>query len=111
MSHREDRTAPITREACSREVIGSGCRFGDPAFPEPALCSCTAPEPDGPAGEPLPPDPAFRSDRGGSHLAVLRYDCPEGVTESPGPGRGRPLCWACRSGSKNFPSTTVSWTV
>lgn len=64
----------VTGEAYSREVISSGFWFGDDAFPEPAFYSYTAPEPDGLAAEPLRPDAARWAERGGSHLAVLRYD-------------------------------------
>jgi hypothetical protein len=64
---------PVTREAYSREVVSSGFWFGDPTFPEPAFYSYTAPEPAGLAEVPLP-DPARWLERGGSHLAVLRYD-------------------------------------
>jgi hypothetical protein len=64
---------PVTREAYSREVVSSGFWFGDPTFPEPAFYSYTAPEPAGLADAALPA-PARWLERGGSHLAVLRYD-------------------------------------
>jgi Family of unknown function (DUF5996) len=65
---------PVTREAYSRQVISAGFWFGDDTFPEPAFYSYTAPEPEGLADEPLLPEPARWVSRGGSHLAVLRYD-------------------------------------
>jgi hypothetical protein len=71
-----DQTAtadPVTREAYSREVVSSGFWFGDPTFPEPAFYSYTAPEPAGLAAAALPA-PARWVERGGSHLAILRYD-------------------------------------
>jgi Family of unknown function (DUF5996) len=64
---------PVTREAYSREVVSSGFWFGDPTFPQPAFYSYTAPEPAGLAEAALP-EPACWLERGGSHLAVLRYD-------------------------------------
>ncbi|MET8158213.1 DUF5996 family protein [Sphaerisporangium sp. NPDC005289] len=64
---------PVTREAYSREVISSGFWFGDDAFPEPAFYSYTAPEPAGLANEPLLPPAARWTERGASHLAVLRH--------------------------------------
>lgn len=63
----------VTREAYSREVVSSGFWFGDRTFPEPAFYSYTAPEPTGLAEAGLPA-PARWVERGGSHLAVLRYD-------------------------------------
>ncbi len=68
-----DGADPVTREAYSREVVSSGFWFGDPTFPEPAFYSYTAPEPAGLADAPLP-EGATWVERGGSHLAVLRYD-------------------------------------
>jgi hypothetical protein len=65
---------PVTREAYSREVISSGFWFGDDSVPEPAFYSYTAPEPPGLADQPLRPRAAWWMPRGGSHLAVLRYD-------------------------------------
>jgi hypothetical protein len=65
---------PVTREAYSREVISFGFWFGDDTFGEPAFYSYTAPEPDGLAELPLHPSHAQWRERGGSHLAVLRYD-------------------------------------
>lgn len=65
---------PVTREAYSREVISAGFWFGDPAFPEPAFYSYTAPEPGGLDGQPLRPAAASWVPMRGSHLAVLRYD-------------------------------------
>ncbi len=64
---------PVTREAYSREVVSSGFWFGDPAFPEPAFYSYTAPEPADLATTPLPPGARWL-ERGSSHLAVLPYD-------------------------------------
>jgi hypothetical protein len=64
---------PVTREAYSGEVISSGFWFGDDMVPEPAFYSYTAPEPAGLAGEPLQPPQARWAERGGGHLAVLRY--------------------------------------
>jgi hypothetical protein len=64
---------PVTREAYSREVVSSGFWFGDPAFPDPAFYSYTAPEPPGLAGDPLP-EGAYWLERGTGHLAVLPYD-------------------------------------
>jgi hypothetical protein len=65
---------PVTREAYSHEVISAGFWFGDDSFAEPAFYSYTAPEPAGLAEEPLRPDEAVWTPRGGSHLALLRYD-------------------------------------
>jgi Family of unknown function (DUF5996) len=65
---------PVTREAYSREVISFGFWFGDDTFPEPAFYAYTAPEPDRLGDEPLRPRAARWAPRGGSHLAVLRYD-------------------------------------
>ena len=65
---------PVTREAYSREVISFGFWFGDDTFPEPAFYSYTAPEPPGLTDELLAPGTAEWIPRGGSHLAVLRYD-------------------------------------
>jgi hypothetical protein len=65
---------PVTREAYSREVISSGFWFGDPAFPEPAFYSYTAPEPEDLGSEPLAPEAAQWITQRGGHLAVLRYD-------------------------------------
>jgi Family of unknown function (DUF5996) len=65
---------PVTRESYSREVISFGFWFGDEKFPEPAFYSYTAPEPAGLVDEPLEPAAAEWIERGGSHLAVLRYD-------------------------------------
>ncbi|GLU50222.1 DUF5996 family protein [Nocardiopsis ansamitocini] len=67
-------TDSVTREAYSRDVVSFGFWFGDASFPEAAFYSYTAPEPDGLAEEPLTPDTAAWVERGGSHLAVLRYD-------------------------------------
>ncbi|MFC4533877.1 DUF5996 family protein [Sphaerisporangium dianthi] len=64
---------PVTREAYSREVISSGFWFGDDTFPEPAFYSYTAPEPEGLSNERLLPPVARWTERGGGHLAVLRY--------------------------------------
>jgi hypothetical protein len=64
----------VTREAYSREVVSFGFWFGDDVFPEPAFYSYTAPEPGGLVGQPLRPPTAAWVDRGGSHLAVLRYE-------------------------------------
>lgn len=69
-----DTVDPVTREAYSREVISFGFWFGDDGFPEPAFYSYTAPEPEGLTDEPLAPDSAAWAERGGGHLAVLRYD-------------------------------------
>ncbi|MDL5156021.1 DUF5996 family protein [Actinomycetospora termitidis] len=71
--HGED-TDPVTREAYSREVVSSGFWFGDPAMPEPAFYSYTAPEPAGLADEPLHPSAARWVEQRGSHLAVLTYE-------------------------------------
>lgn len=65
---------PVTREAYSREVISFGFWFGDDSFPEPAFYAYAAPEPVSLAEEPLVPASAEWFERGGSHLAVLRYD-------------------------------------
>ena len=65
---------PVTREAYSHEVISSGFWFGDASFAEPAFYSYTAPEPSGIASTVLRPSFAEWLDRGGSHLAVCRYD-------------------------------------
>ncbi len=67
-------TDPVTREAYSRQVVSSGFWFGDDAFPEPALYSYTAPEPEGLETEPLMPPAAEWITQRGSHLAILRYD-------------------------------------
>ncbi|MGW3007599.1 DUF5996 family protein [Streptomyces sp. NPDC001219] len=67
-------TDPVTREAYSREVVSFGFWFGDEGFPEPAFYSYTAPEPADLDKEPLWPEEARWAERGGSHLAVLRYD-------------------------------------
>jgi hypothetical protein len=75
---------PVTREAYSREVISSGFWFGDSSMAEPAFYSYTAPEPDGTSTEPLVPAQAEWIDRGGSHLAVLRY---EDARTTPNPRR------------------------
>jgi hypothetical protein len=63
----------VTREAYSREVISFGFWFGDPSVPEPAFYSYTASEPAGLEASPLPAGSEWL-DRGGSHLALLRYD-------------------------------------
>ena len=73
---------PVTREAYSREVISFGFWFGDDTFTEPAFYSYTAPEPAGLDGEPLTPASAQWVTRGGSHLAVLRYDAARAETDS-----------------------------
>lgn len=65
---------PVTREAYSHEVISAGFWFGDDLFAEPAFYSYTAPESAGLIEEPLSPATASWLARGGSHLAVLRYD-------------------------------------
>ena len=65
---------PVTREAYSREVISCGFWFGDPAVPEPAFYSYTAPEPAGLTSEPLEPATARWAPSGNGHLALLRYD-------------------------------------
>jgi hypothetical protein len=67
-------TDSVTREAYSRELVSFGFWFGDETFPEPAFYSYTSPEPAGLADEPLRPSTAGWVERGGSHLAVLRYD-------------------------------------
>ncbi|WP_433799325.1 DUF5996 family protein [Actinomycetospora sp. CA-084318] len=67
-------TDPVTREAYSREVVSFGFWFGDPATPEPAFYSYTAPEPAGTADAPLHPAAARWQEQNGSHLAVLTYD-------------------------------------
>jgi hypothetical protein len=64
----------VTREAYSHEVISAGFWFGDDTFAEPAFYSYTAPEPAGLTEEPLRPAEARWVRRGGSHLALLRYD-------------------------------------
>jgi Family of unknown function (DUF5996) len=74
---------PVTREAYSREVISFGFWFGDPSFPEPAFYSYTAPEPRGLVEEPLHPADATWLARGGSHLAVLRYDDARAAPDPP----------------------------
>jgi Family of unknown function (DUF5996) len=65
---------PVTREAYSREVISFGFWFGDDRFAAPAFYAYIAPEPAGLADQPLQPAAAWWDPRGGSHLAVLRYD-------------------------------------
>lgn len=60
----------VTREAYSREVISFGFWFGDPAVPEPAFYSYTAPEPSGIQDRPLPTGATWVA-RGGSHLALF----------------------------------------
>lgn len=67
-------TDPVTREAYSRELISSGFWFGDPAFPEPAFYSYTAPEPEGLTEQPLRPQGAYWRPSGRGHLAVLGYE-------------------------------------
>jgi hypothetical protein len=69
-----DEVDPVTREAYSHEVISAGFWFGDDIFADPAFYSYTAPEPPGLIEEPLSPAEASWVPRGGSHLAVLRYD-------------------------------------
>lgn len=68
------RSTPSRGRRTRREVISFGFWFGDDTFPDPAFYSYTAPEPGGLAGEPLRPPTANWVDRGGRHLAVLRYD-------------------------------------
>lgn len=70
----DDSVDPVTKEAYSREVISSGFWFGDNSFPEPAFYSYASPEPDRLDDVELVPGPAEWLDRGGSHLAVLRYE-------------------------------------
>lgn len=67
-------TDPVTREAYSREVVSFGFWSGDPATPEPAFYSYTAPEPADVAQAPLYPGAARWQEQNGSHLAVLTYD-------------------------------------
>lgn len=71
----------VTREAYSREVISFGFWFGDEMFPAPAFYSYTAPEPAALTSEALEPATAEWIARGGSHLAVLRYDDARAIAE------------------------------
>ncbi|MDQ1468962.1 MAG: hypothetical protein QOJ99_442 [Bryobacterales bacterium] len=62
----------ITREAYSHEVISAGFWPGNGGFGTPAFYCYAAPEPEGLAGEPLRPAPAFYSNE--LKEFILKYD-------------------------------------
>jgi hypothetical protein len=62
----------VMREAYSHEVISFGFWLGDRNVRSPAFYAYAAPEPEGPAGQPLEPEAAFWATEGG--MALLMYD-------------------------------------